>query len=81
MTKKVYNFGVIGCGSIAEIAHLPAIKNTARANLEAVMDINEDEVKKVAGKWDAKKWFTDYHKMLESCELDAVVISSPPRFH
>ncbi|MCD6218818.1 Gfo/Idh/MocA family oxidoreductase [Candidatus Calescamantes bacterium] len=74
--------GVIGCGSIAELAHFPSIKSAKNVELIAVCDTNEEIAKKAKEKWGAKAWYTDYEKMLEERdELKAVVIASPPKFH
>ncbi len=45
--KKVseIKIGVLGCGSIAEIAHFPSIAKTKRLILQAVCDINEKTAK------------------------------------
>ena len=73
--------GLIGCGSIAEIAHFPRIKENPETELVAVCDIDAKKAEEVARKWGAKSWYTDYKKMLSDEKLDAVVISSPPKFH
>jgi predicted dehydrogenase len=75
-------FAILGCGSIAEIAHLPSIKKTEGAELIACCDINEETAKKIAQEWGAKYWFTDYKEMFKiSDELDAVIIATPPNVH
>ena len=76
-----FKLGVIGCGSIAEIAHFPAIKKYEGAVLEAVCDIDKDHVEQTAKKWGASKWYTDYRKMFEKANLDAVIIASPNNHH
>lgn len=40
--KEKIRFGVIGCGSIAELAHFPSIDKTESAELVACCDINEN---------------------------------------
>ncbi|GAJ12269.1 unnamed protein product, partial [marine sediment metagenome] len=80
--KKSLSFAVLGCGSIAKIAHLPSIKKTEGVELIACCDINEETAKSTAQKWDAKYWFTDYKEMFEKCdELDAVIIATPNNVH
>ena len=78
---RKYKFGIVGCGSIAEIAHLPSIKKTPEAELEAVCDIDPKRVKEVAEKWGAKYTFTDYREMFKKVKLDAVVIATPNNMH
>lgn len=78
---KEIKIGVIGCGSIAEIAHFPAIKRCEQAKLEAVCDIDPVHVENIAGKWGAVKWFTDYRDMFDKSTLDAVIIATPNNVH
>ncbi len=81
MGRKKIRFGVIGCGSIAEIAHLPSINRTEGAELIACCDINEERVKNISKKWGAKYWFTNYKEMLEKDKIDAVIIATPNNVH
>ena len=74
-------FAVLGCGSIAEIAHFPSIAKTAGATLAAVCDVNEETVKKAKEKWGAAKAYTDYKEMFASSKLDAVIIATPNNVH
>lgn len=78
---KEIRMGVVGCGSIAQIAHFPSIARCGEARLAAVCDINPDTVQAVAAKWGAEQWFTDHRKMYEKAKLDAVVIATPNNVH
>ena len=79
---KKARFGVIGCGSIAQIAHFPSIQRTEGAELLACCDIDEETAKKAAEQWGAKVWYTDYRKMFAECgDLDAVIIATPNNVH
>lgn len=80
MPKK-YRIGVIGCGSIAEIAHFPSIHKTPEAELVACCDINGERARLAAQKWDAKAWYSDYHDFFAKSEMDAVIIATPPNVH
>jgi len=73
--------GVIGCGSIAEIAHFPAIAGCPEAELISVCDINPETAEAAAAKWGAEQWFTDYREVFEKSELDAVIIATPNNVH
>ena len=72
---------IIGCGSIANIAHLPSISKTKGLVLEAVCDIDEKRANVTKSKWGANKSFTDYREMFQTTDLDAVVIASPNNWH
>ena len=73
--------GVVGCGSIAEIAHLPSITQRKEARLVAVCDLDDNQAKATAAKWGAERHFTDYRAMFEHANLDGVVIATPNNSH
>jgi predicted dehydrogenase len=73
--------GILGCGSIAEIAHFPSIAKCKEAKLVAVCDTDADRAQAAAKKWGAEQWFTDYHEMYEKSKLDALVIATPNNGH
>ena len=79
--SEIKKFGIVGCGSIAEIAHLPSIAKCEQVKLEALCDVDRDRAKTLAKKWDAAKWFHDYRDMFSETDLDAVIIASPNNFH
>lgn len=76
-------FGVLGCGSIAEIAHFPSIQKTAGAELTAVCDINIDVARKAKDKWGSArtKVYHDYRDMFADAKMDAVIIATPNNVH
>ncbi len=80
MTSDI-KIGIIGCGSIANIAHFPAIQKRKEAKLVAVCDIDAQRAEEMAAKWGAEQWFTDYRLMFQKAKLDAVVIATPNNAH
>ena len=78
---RTYRLAILGCGSIAEIAHFPSIQRTPQAELTACCDTDGARAKSAAEKWGAKTWFTDYREMFKKCELDAVIIATPNNAH
>ena len=73
---------VIGTGSIAHIAHLPAIDKNPDSELIAVCDIDEKSASETAKKWRAKRSYNDHQKLFnESDDIDAVVIATPNNVH
>jgi len=71
---------VIGCGNIANYAHLPNLLKTGQ-KLVATCDIVEEKAKQAAEKFKADRFYTDYRKVLELKDLDAVIIATPPDTH
>ena len=78
---KEIRVGVLGCGSIAQIAHFPAIQKCNETILEVVCDIDIKKAEETALKWGAKKWYSDYRVMFEKSKLDAVIIATPNNAH
>ena len=72
--------GLIGCGSIAKIAHVPNISANPETELVAVCDNDESKAKETAAEWGAKQWFSDEDRFFET-PMDVVVIATPPLFH
>lgn len=52
-----------------------------RARVHAVCDLNEEGARQVAAENDVDRVFTDYAAMLDSGEVDLVVIGTPMPFH
>lgn len=71
--------GVIGCGRIAQAAHLPAIAQTDSVELVAVSDPSETLVEGVAARYGVAA-YTHADALLGS-GVEAVVIAIPDRFH
>jgi predicted dehydrogenase len=49
--------------------------------LEAVCDVNPEQLKKAQEQLGAKSAWTDYQEMLDKADLDAVIVSTPMHFH
>lgn len=72
--------GVIGSGGIFRGLHVPYYQMTDRAEIVAVADINEDTATSVAKQFDADA-YTDYRKVLDRKDVDAVDVSTHPKPH
>ncbi|MEN6357862.1 MAG: Gfo/Idh/MocA family oxidoreductase [Armatimonadota bacterium] len=78
---RTINIGIIGCGGIATKAHMPALQNVPDVKIMAVCDVNEECTKSAAEKFDIPHTFTDYKKMLEMDEIEAVHVCTPNFLH
>jgi len=81
MTEKVVGVGVIGAGSIAEIAHFPSVRQIPEAELIAAADPVEEYRDRATQKWGVKAAYEDYQEMLKRDDVELVIIASPNIFH
>jgi predicted dehydrogenase len=73
--------GVIGAGSIAQIAHIPGWKRCAHVELVAVCDPDRARASAVARKFSIPRVETDFEDLLRNGEVDAVDICTPNHLH
>jgi predicted dehydrogenase len=65
--------GVIGCGAIAQIQHMPSLAELhEQFEVTAVCDISAKTAEYVARKHHVPKFVTDYRELLD-CDVDAVL--------
>ncbi len=76
MAKKL-NWGIIGCGGIADRRTIPGIMKSEIANLYAVMDRSPAVTDKVAQKYGNAKAYYTAEELLADPMVDAVYIATP----
>ncbi|HQD39912.1 MAG TPA: Gfo/Idh/MocA family oxidoreductase [Bacillota bacterium] len=74
-------FGVIGCGTVAEWGHLPAIAALPEAELVAVADLDIQRAERLGRRFGADLIFQDYRELLACPEIEAVVVATPVETH
>lgn len=78
---RTVKVGLIGCGRIAEISHIPAYQVIKKAQLIAVADVNEQRAKYIADRFGIRNYYADPTKIIESKDIDAVDICLPTYLH
>lgn len=75
--------GMIGCGNIAQHAHIPALRRTAGMELAALADPFDDLAAKVAAHTGIAPadTYSDYRSILERQDIDAVVVCALTPYH
>ncbi len=67
--------GVIGCGSIAQISHIPnLLSDDDRFRLLALSDMDHELLEDVADHYHIQDRYTDYRELLDREEIAAVVV-------
>jgi len=65
---------VVGCGALANGAHLPTIHESDHLLLQALCDIDEPAAKSSCEKWGALRYETDWHKITDADDIDLIVL-------
>ena len=73
--------GILGCGPIAQFAHLEAVQKGRNVSLSAVCDADKDLADRFGNFYDAAKIHYDYDAMLADPAVEAVVIAVADAFH
>ena len=72
---------VVGAGAIAQLAHLPVLSKIRGAQLVALCDNDAEKARALADRFGIPDVFTDLEELLESDQLDGVVIATPNHLH
>lgn len=72
-----YGIGLIGCGSIANSAHLPAYRK-AGLRVSACCDISEAAARSTAQKFDIPFWTTSVQELLEREDVSVIDMAIHP---
>lgn len=74
------HIGFIGAGSLANAMHYPSVAVFEDVTIAAICDLNAERLNTTAEKYHVAHRYTDYHRMLDEVELDAVYVIMPPVF-
>lgn len=81
MTTTPVRIGFVGCGRQASGAWYPNFVTIPDLDLVACCDIQADLAERNARFYGARHWYSDLAQMLQSEELDAVMVVGPPEMH
>ena len=81
MATNLLKVGIIGCGIIAKLGHMPWYDRSPYAKIGALADPNEKNLKKAAKLYHVEKIYTDPNELLDDPEIDSVSICSPHWAH
>ena len=74
-------WGIIGCGDIANKRIAPAISQNASSKLVAVVRRDGEKARRFAEKHRARRFYTDVESLLADEQIKAVYISTPVYLH
>lgn len=72
---------LVGCGRIAQVAHLPAVEKAEGVELVAVSDPSGEVARSVARRYGLAAAYTNQRSVWADASVEAVIITAPDRFH
>jgi len=80
MNEKL-KVGLLGCGPIAQIAHLPALVKAENVAFTAICDVAEDLMRLMAQRYEVSDVYIHHREFLEKADIDAVLLPVAHAFH
>lgn len=74
MTTKSIGVGIIGCGEIAQLMHLPILKELPGLHIAALCDLSRKVVDRLGDEYGVARRYTDHRQLFADAGVDAVVI-------
>jgi len=75
-SKKCINIGVIGCGEISQLMHLPILHELPEVKIAALCDLSLNVLEGLGAIYGTSALYQNYHDVLHSPDVDAVVIAT-----
>lgn len=80
-TKKI-RLGIIGCGRVTELRHLPALRRVEGVEVVALSDVDAARLESAgAACGDGARRYSDFRRLIEDERVDAVAVCVPPVLH
>ena len=83
MTKSLekIRLGIVGCGGVTQLRHLPALRQTHGVEVVALADVDAARLESVAAQFGVARRYHDYRELIEGGGVDALAVCVPPRLH
>ena len=79
--ERTLKIGILGCGPIAQSAHLECSRKGCNTDLYAVCDRAVDLADKIAAIHHPQKTYYDYDEMLADPQVEAVIVATADQYH
>ena len=81
MPHGVLRIGIVGAGQITRKRHLPGFRAIPGVKVVGVCNLRRESSTRVAREFDIPKVFESWEHLVDSPEIDAVVIGTWPYLH
>ncbi len=78
---KKMKVAVVGAGSIAQVAHIPVLKQLDDVEIVAICDVDKSKVSRITEKFEIPRWYYLIDNLLKNESLDAIHICTPNYYH
>jgi predicted dehydrogenase len=79
--QRVVTVGLIGCGSVTETRHLPALRRIPHARVVAVADVDPARRDLVADRFRIERRYADAAALLSDPSIEAAAVCVPAELH
>lgn len=80
-SERRLRVGILGCGPIAQAAHLEACVKAHNADLYAICDVAPDLLDRMAHTHAPRRSYATYEAMLADPEVEAVIVATSDAYH
>jgi myo-inositol 2-dehydrogenase/D-chiro-inositol 1-dehydrogenase len=81
MPTETLRIGLIGCGEVCELKHMPALREIKGARVTALADVDEGKARRVASRYGIRHVFADPRSLVRSGAADVIGVLVPPAAH
>ncbi len=81
MVNKKFKVALIGCGALAESAHIPNLLNLNNVEIVGICDINQEKLNAVGEKFSIQKRFLNHQIMIRELNFDVAVVCTSADAH
>lgn len=81
MVERTIRVGLVGAGSIAQIAELPALAAEPGVKIAGVVTRTLESAQRKAERWPIEKAYASVEQMIDQANLDALFVLTPKQIH
>ena len=81
MTRTNLKVGIVGCGRVTEMRHLPVLSDIPGIEVAALADSDPERIKKIGRKFDISHRFSRFEQLISRPDLDIVAVCVPASYH
>jgi len=74
--EKILRVGIVGCGEIAQVAHLPLLTEMPNFKVTALCDLSEKILQYLGAMYHVGNLYTDFEDLVKSEEVDIVLVTN-----